>query len=287
MLNQATRQLYLTALETAIARGPSADPLQVAGIALDRTVASATALVEGSTLLLVGGFAFSGPRRALPGSGAQTAVLDNELGSTFARELLLRRGLGRLQPHGVLFAEHAPFVSTLRIARSFVLGEGLRHVLWVVVDAGKWVVRPGESARSRDGDLTIGAAAGLLTCEAENGIGVLGIKRVARPSPSALAALDVIARPDAEPCVIGVRTASGAGLTGAAPSWTSALEHSSVAERVSRLNAWAAPTDLPCIPRAAVCEGAADVLEIATFEHPDRCNVPARQRFLCDEGGSP
>ncbi|MDF3067076.1 MAG: hypothetical protein K0R38_2677 [Polyangiaceae bacterium] len=286
MLKQATRQLYLTALETAIDRGPSADPLQVAGVALDRTVASATALVEESTLLLVAGFAFSGPRRALPRSGAQTAVLDNELGSTFARELLLRRGLNRLQPHGVLFAEHAPFVNTLRIARSFVLGEGLRHVLWVVVDAGKWVVRPRESARSHDGDPTIGAAAGLLTCEAENGIGILGIKRVAGPNPSARAALDVIAGLGAEPCVIGLRTARGAGRIGAAPSWTSGLEHGSVAERVKRLNAWAAPTDLECTPLAAVCEGAADVLEVATFEHPDRWRVRARQHFVGDEGGS-
>lgn len=287
MLNQATRQLHLTALETATDRGSSADPLQVAGVALERTVASATALVQESTLLLVGGFAFSGPRRALPGSGAQTAVLDNELGSTFARELLLRHGLGRLQPHGVLFAEHAPFVSTLRIARSFVLGEGLRHVLWVIVDAGKWLARPGESTRSHDRDLTIGAAAGLLTCEAENGIGMLGIKRVAPPSPSALAALDVIAGPGADACVIGLRTAPRAGLTGAAPWWASGLEHSSVAERVRRLNAWAASTDLECTPLASVCEGADDVLEIATFEHPGRWSVGARQRLLSDGGGSP
>jgi hypothetical protein len=115
---------------------------------------------------------------------------------------------------------------------------------------------------------------------------MIGIERVVHPSPSALAELDV-AEPGTEPYVIGLGTARGTELAGAAPPWSTRLEHSSVAERVRRLNGWAAPTDLECTPLAAVCEGAADVLEIATFGHPHRRSVRARQRSLSDEGGPP
>ncbi|MEN9578507.1 MAG: hypothetical protein RJA70_1516 [Pseudomonadota bacterium] len=113
----------------------SAPALELLGRALDQTLAE-VAPAGDVGLLLFSGFAFSGPRADAPWPGAESALLDNELSATISRDVLNARGLAAVQPHGVWLVEQLPLTSALRVARGFMLGEGLARVLVVTCDGG-------------------------------------------------------------------------------------------------------------------------------------------------------
>lgn len=134
MLTQELPAIGVRGFALTEGHAPEASPLELLGRAVDRTLAECSA--EAVSLLLFSGFAFTGPRADSPWPGAQSALLDNELSATISRDVLQGRGLSAVQPHGVWLVEHLPLTSALRMARQFMLGEGLARVLVVACDVG-------------------------------------------------------------------------------------------------------------------------------------------------------
>ncbi len=160
----SARRIFLSATSVVC------DPVEIAGMspaavarsAVEKLLPSLPVSAERVEMLIYAGSSFWGDGG--PEQPRKNVLLDNHFNVNLVREVVWATGLVNAQPYGLFLADAANLGMALVVARSFMVGEGLRNVVVVLNDHLPPEERPNSDPLFDRA--SSGAAAFLLSSEA-------------------------------------------------------------------------------------------------------------------------